>query len=187
MVNYGTSDGSALAGSDYATAAGKLSFARGDTEETILVPIYGNQVPEFDESFSVRIFSANKGVKIVDGQGIVTITDSSPRLSVSSEMGYEGGVMTFTVRLSAPLAAPFTVDFATADYDAFAGEDYVHTSGTLTFAAGETMKTFTVQILADGVEEYDEYFNVQLSKPSTPVFIVGDGWGYIPGEYGSPW
>jgi Calx-beta domain len=184
-VNYGTSNGSATAGSDYAAASGKLSFAKNETSKTILVPVYGDQVPEFDETFSVRL-SNPKGATIADGVGVVTIADNSPRLSISSEFESEGGVMTFTVSLSAPLGTAFTVDFTTVDSYAVAGEDYVATSGTLTFAPGETTKTFTVQILADGLEEFDEDFYVSLSNPSAPVFITGDGLGFIYGEYGPP-
>jgi len=183
-VAWATANGTATARSDY--AAGKLTFAKGETVKTILVPVYGDQVPEQNENFSVRL-SNNKGAPLADGLGVVTILDNSPRLTVSSEAGDEGGVMTFTVTLSAPLATEFTVDFATSDGDALAGEDYVATSGTLTFAPGETTKTVTVQILADTVEEYDEYFYVALSNPSVPVLITGIGWGYIYGEYGAPW
>ncbi len=194
-VNYGTANGTATAGSDYAAGAGKLTFDKGETVKTILVPVLGDQVPEPTETFSLRLSNA-KGASIADGLGIVTIADSSPRLDISTQAVDEGGMITFTVTLSAALDTPFTVDFATANfatpglpYDAYAGQDYVSTSGTLTFAPGETTKTFTVQTLADDVEEYDEVFFVRLSNPSSPVFIPRDSngysaWGYIYGEYG---
>ena len=38
-VNFGTADGTALAGSDYQAASGKLTFAPGETSKTILVPV----------------------------------------------------------------------------------------------------------------------------------------------------
>lgn len=86
--------------------------------------------------------SRAKGATLADSVGIVTITDSSPRLSISSEAEYEGGFKTFTVTLSAAFDEPFTVNFATQDpiigrygwAAANAGQDYVATSGTLTFA-----------------------------------------------------
>lgn len=184
-VNFGTINNSAIAGSDYAAAAGKLTFSKGQTVKTINIPIFGDQQVESDESFLVRLTNP-KGATIADGTGVVTIVDPTPRLSVSTEFNYEGGIMTFTVTLSAPLNSAFTVDFATADYEAFAGEDYVATSGTLTFAPGETTKTFTVQIIADDVEEYDEQFYIQLSNPSATMHL-DIGWGYIYGEYGYPW
>lgn len=187
-VNYGTGNWSAMAGSDFAAVSGKLTFAKGEISKTILVPVYGDQLPEYDESFFVQLTNA-RGASIADGDGIVRILDTSPRLSISNEVGYEGGVITFTVTLSAPLATAFTVDFSTRDGDpvespAYAGQDYVAASGTLTFAPGETTKTITVQILADGITEYEEYFNVFLSNPSAPAFIIDGAWGTIYGELG---
>ena len=193
-VSYATSNNTATAGSDYAAVSGKLSFAKGQTDKTILIPVYGDQRPEYDESFLVRL-SGNKGANMGDDSGFVTILDNSPRLAVTSEFAEEGGVMTFTVTLSTALSAEFTVDFTTLDGStdvdvpdaAYAGQDYVAASGTLTFAPGETTKTFTVPILADDVEEFDEYFWIQLSNPSSTVLITGDGFGYIYGEYGQWW
>ncbi len=188
-VNYGTSNNTATAGSDYAAVSGKLSFAKGETVKTILVPVYGDQRPENNETFFVRL-SGNKGAPLADGTGVVTIKDSTPRLSISNEYDIEGSVMTFTVTLSAALDTEFSVGFTTINGDpfldnpAYAGEDYVETSGTLTFAPGETTKTFTVQILADDVEEYDEVFYLMLSNASSPVVYQGDGYGYIYGDLG---
>jgi hypothetical protein len=197
-VDYGTANGAATAGSDYTAAVGRLTFARGETVKTILVPVYGDQIPEQNESFYVGL-SNSKGAMIADNHGVVTIVDSSPRLSIEAAAGDEGSVITFTVTLASALDTPFTVDFATGDTIyadgpgyADAGQDYVATSGTLTFAPGETTKTFTVQIIADDVEEYDEMFFVRLSNPSTPALITGGGWyefdthGYIYGEWGAP-
>jgi len=51
-----------------------------------------------------------------------------------------------------------TVDYSTADLlnNAVAGVDYIATSGTLTFAPGETSKTVTVTVIGDVLEEYTE-------------------------------
>lgn len=196
-VDYRTGNVTATAGSDYAAAAGRLTFARGETAKTILVPVYGDQILEQNESFYVQLLNY-KGAMIADNHGVVTIVDSTPRLFIGATGGDEGSVFTFTVSLSAALDMPFTVDFATGDIHsdwpgyADAGLDYVATSGTLTFAPGETTKTFTVQTIADDVEEYDEMFFVRLSNPSTPALITNSGWyefdahGYIYGEWGAP-
>jgi hypothetical protein len=68
-----------------------------------------------------------------------------------------------------------TVAYATADGTATAGSDYTATSGTLTFADGETTKTVQVPLLADTADEADETLTLTLSAPgggaslSTPV------------------
>ena len=68
-----------------------------------------------------------------------------------------------------------TVNYATADRTAKAGEDYVATSGTLTFAAGETTKTFNVTILDDAILEPDESLVVTLKHPTDPDVIDNPG------------
>lgn len=193
-VNYSTANGSALAGSDYNKASGKLTFAPGETSKAIVVRIRGDQVTESTERFYVNLSNA-KNATIADGQGVVTIVDSTPRLAITwLSTTTEGDLMTFTVSLSVPLDTAFTVDFRTADYTdnpemldaAFAGQDYVATSGTLTFAPGETSKTFTVQTLADDLVEYDELFLIWFSNPSDPAVIIAtNGWfARISGELG---
>ena len=55
--------------------------------------------------------------------------------------------------------APVTVDWATADGTAKAGEDYLADAGTLTFAPGETEKTVAVAVLDDAHDEGEENRN----------------------------
>ena len=59
-----------------------------------------------------------------------------------------------------------TVDYATSDGTATAGEDYTDTSGTLEFAAGEMSKTVSVPIADDSAEEADETLTLTLSSPT---------------------
>jgi hypothetical protein len=61
---------------------------------------------------------------------------------------------------------PATVNYATSNGSATAGADYTSTSGTLSFAAGQTTATFNVPILDDNLVEGNETFNVTLSAPS---------------------
>lgn len=72
--------------------------------------------------------------------------------------------VTFTVTLSEAKSGPVSVDYATTDGTAVAGSDYAGTSGTLTFAAGETSKTISVQVLGDTAVEADEDFSLSLSN-----------------------
>jgi hypothetical protein len=113
-------------------------------------------------------------------------------LSVRGEVAPEGGFFTFTVSLSTALDQAFTVNFATQDgiglpgqpNSAYAGQDYVATSGTLAFAPGELTKTITVEIIENDSLEYDEFFWVRLSGATVGVITV-DGQGVILGELGA--
>jgi hypothetical protein len=65
-----------------------------------------------------------------------------------------------------------TVAFATRDGTATAPADYTATSGTLTFAPGQTIKQITIPIAGDLVGEGTETFAVDLSASSGPP--IGD-------------
>ena len=177
--------GSATAGSDYTAVSGKLTFAAGQTAKTILVPVHGDRQVEGNETFDV-LLQRPHGAWIADYTGTVTIQDSTPRISISEFVtaSESDGFMTFTVSLSAAYDQPVTVNFATQDgffpdgnYDAaIAGQDYVATSGTLTFAPGETTKTITVQIIRDMTPEPEEVFFLHLSG-ATNASIANNSWG----------
>jgi len=66
------------------------------------------------------------------------------------------------------------VDFSTADGTATAGADYEATSGTLTFAPGETLKTFEVVILDDTIGEGNETVTLNLAGAGTATLVIVD-------------
>jgi hypothetical protein len=101
---------------------------------------------------------------------------------------YMGGTydtqLVFTVSLSGPSTSSVTVNYATANGSATAGNDYASTSGTLNFAAGETSKTLTVAIY--GEIPSTRTFYVRLSNPVNATIADGEGSGTIePTYYGS--
>lgn len=57
-----------------------------------------------------------------------------------------------------------SVDYATSDGSAAAGQDYVASSGTVTLLDGETTQSFAIGIIDDGDYEGDESFSVVLSN-----------------------
>ena len=73
-------------------------------------------------------------------------------------------VVLVDVTLSALPSVPVTVDFATLDYSALAGQDYVHTSGSLTFAVGDTLETISIDLLDDSLSEGTETFGLDFSN-----------------------
>ena len=103
-----------------------------------------------------------------------------PSLSVADAAIAEGNAGTqtlaFTVRLSAASASTVTVAVATADGTAkVANLDYVASVATLSFAPGQTSRTFSVVINGDRQRERDETFEVRLSNPT--VASIGDATG----------
>ena len=103
------------------------------------------------------------------------------RLSVADARANEGAGATvaFEVSLSSAAAETVTVDYATADGTAEAGADYTASSGTLTFAAGETSKTVSVPVLDDAVDEGEETFTLRLSNAQGGWITDGEAVGTI--------
>lgn len=93
----------------------------------------------------------------------VNCTDNM-MLAQSATSGSEAaGTLAVSVTRTGGLEGSATVNYATSDATATAGSDYTSTSGTLTFAAGELTKTFTIPITNDTSLEADETINVTLS------------------------
>ena len=173
-VDYATADGSAGAGADYTAASGTLTFAAGETSKTVSVALAADRAAEGDETLTLTLSNAS-GATIGTAAATGTVVNAAPLplLSVADARGDEGETLAFRVTLSEAATGDVTVDYATADYSAAAGEDYAATSGTLAFAAGETEKTVSVALLHDGSVDDGETFTLTLSNPSGAV--IGDG------------
>ncbi|GEM_PF-1092979 len=106
-----------------------------------------------------------------------------PQVSISDVSFLEGDSGTtdfvFDVNLSKANDETITIDYATADDTAVAGEDYAPTNGTLTFNAGETSKTVTVSVAGDNKVESDETFFVNLSNVTNADILDPEGIGTI--------
>ena len=96
------------------------------------------------------------------------MVETTPTVSIAGGSGKEGDDddIDFTVTLDEAASGTVTVDYATADGSADAGDDYTGKSGTLSFSAGETSKTISVTIEDDIENESDETFTVTLSNAS---------------------
>ena len=78
-VGYATSDGTATADSDYTAASGRLTFAAGETEKTVSVPVLDDAHDEGSETLTLTLSNAS-GAHIEDGSATGTInnTDHMP-------------------------------------------------------------------------------------------------------------
>ncbi len=97
-------------------------------------------------------------------------------------VGESDGVATIGVTLSAASSNTVTVDYATSDGTATAPADYQTATGTLTFAPGETIQSFQVTIVSDGLPGPSKTVNLTLTNPqnatlgspSTAVLTIMD-------------
>ncbi len=183
-VQYATTDGTAAAPGDYSAASGTLSFAPGETSQTVSVTVKGDALDELDETLAVRLSNAVEAtIARADAVGTISDDDPPPALSAAGGTINEGDAssrpLTFTVRLSVASGRPVTVDYHTADGTAEAPADYTATSGTLTFAPGVTSRTVDVPVIGDTLEESDETFTLALAAPSGATLQDGVATGTI--------
>ncbi|ACK71587.1 Na-Ca exchanger/integrin-beta4 [Gloeothece citriformis PCC 7424] len=188
-VNFVTADDTAIAGQDYNSLSGTLSFNPGETSKTIIIETINDQIYEpLSESYSINLSNVQNAT-LGDSQGIVTInpSDNQPLISISNRTKTEGSKTApnaitnfyFTVRLSNPSSETITVDYTTADGTAIAGSDYIASSGTLTFAPGEISKSQKISVYADQIVEDNETFFMNLSNPTNGTFKDSQGMATI--------
>lgn len=92
------------------------------------------------------------------------------------------GVVTVTVTLNLPLTVTAKADYKndSASSSATAGDDYLFSSGTLTFTPGIITKNFTVTVLEDDVPEFDETIKLLLANATASGIIVrAEDFSYI--------
>jgi len=169
VVGYETEDGTAKAGADYEAKADSVTFNPGELTKTVSIKIKGDTVKEGNEVFFLRLLSVATGYAGDGGDGCVIIDDDGPALQFESggySVNENDGTVTITVKRIGSASSAVSVNYATADGTATAGEDYVATSGTLNFGIGETSKSFTFAINNDGSDEANETLTINLSNPA---------------------
>jgi hypothetical protein len=147
-VEYATSDVTALVGSDYTGASGTLAFAPGEQAKHLAIPILNDGVKESAETFKVTLSKPTDGAELGGRtNATVSIQDNDPgagfELTSHSVWAGAGDLTLTVVRGSDAALTSFTVDYATADGTAKAGEDYQAISGALEFKTSETVKGMT--------------------------------------------
>ena len=179
-VDYETAEfdpGTATASADYTPVSGTLSFASGETEKTVTVPIVNDNVDEPIEHFYVSLTNPSGGFFDPRSLGfpetniiVIAVNDDDP-VVIGFASGvhavHEGeGTATLTVTKTGATVRGVAVRYATADDTAEAPGDYTDTSGTLTFGPSETEKTIDIPLTNDNVAEDPEFFSVTLSNPT---------------------
>ena len=200
-VGYATSDGTAVAPTDYTPVSGTLTFAPGELSKTITIPLVNDTLAEGDETFSVTLLTPPNALLSTPMSSAVTIAAndggvSLPTLAVNAAtqtVSESVGTAIITVTLSTPVTQTVTVKYATKDGTAKAPADYTTISGTLTFAPNQTSKTIAIPIVDDMLAEGAETLTLALSAPtnatlgtltSTTITIsANDGGSTTGGKY----
>jgi hypothetical protein len=188
-VVYSTYDGTATQGSDYQSTSGTLTFAPGQTSQTVNVSVYGDLYYDPTETFYLNLLNPS-GATLGKAQGACTINDAlpAPVLSVTSPTvtsNTSGATpMWFDVSLSEPCSDPVAYKYATVDGSAVAGIDYQAASGSVNFSPGQTSQTVTVYALPNALYAPTRTFTLNLTDASGAT--VAQGTGTILNSLGKP-
>ena len=177
-VNYATANGTAMAGSDYTSRSGQLTWSDGDTADKYFdVPIINDTNSENAESFTVNLsgasgaslgspISATVTINGPNDQPAGTLQFSSTTYSVDED---DGSIRIYVSRTGGAYGAA-SINYLTNDDSAIAGPDYTARSGQLSWSDGDaTDKYFDVPIIDDSEAENSETFFAILNNASGAI------------------
>lgn len=167
-VNYATADGSAVAGRDFAATAGTVTFGPGELLKSIEVPLIDDAAYSGDGNFDV-VLSDPAGTTILGrSRQTVHIVDNDPRpvLSIHAPASVaEGDTAPQPVSAEVWLTGASNVrtDATVRWFGAATG------TAMVSFAPGETKKSFTMMFDGNTVPEPDRYLSVDATSPQADL------------------
>lgn len=163
--------------------SGRVTFAAGQTSQTITVNVAGEAAHERDETFRVTLSGASAGTTLAKAFATGTIrNDDAARpasfaiapLDAVQPEGLKGSTRPFTFLLTRNGISTGTSSVRWgvngAGSPSAGNDDFVPSRtgglpfGTVTFGANDTVKVITVDVLGDRLQEENENFVVQLSN-----------------------
>lgn len=182
-LSFATSNGTAIAGTDYAATSGTVTFAPGEVEKPVVVLVNGDTVDEAQETFFLDISNVqNATVSSSRGTGFI-LDDDGPTISINNATVLEGNsgtkAATFTLTLSGPSVEAIAVRAITTAGTATAASDYNSVNLVVVFQPGTVTRTLDVGIIGDTTLESNETFSVNLSEPFGTTISDGQGAGTI--------
>ena len=166
-----TFSGTATEGQDYNIQNTTLTVNANVNSITTNIIMVNDNVAELDETAIITVVAASANIQVDPEFSTRTLTiqddDEHPTLSFTSEtynVNENAGHAVLTVNKTGDSSFPVHVDYETVSRNlAIAGDDYVATSGTLTFQPEEFSKTISVPIIDNNIyRAFGQRFNVEL-------------------------
>jgi hypothetical protein len=160
-------------GVDYSLPVGVLTIPAGQTTGNIALSVVNDTMDEPDNLVTIQLLNpTGAGLGTNAYHGYTIIDDDNPPAqpyagfaAAAGSVVENAGTVQVAVALSSPAAAACSVDYATANGTATQPGDYAATAGTLSFAAGESVKYISIPITNDVVLESAEALTITLTGP----------------------
>ena len=181
-VTYATSDGMAVAGVNYLSAAGTLSFGAGETNKSINIVVLNGPLWTGDGSINLSLVSPTGGATLgMQTNAVLTIAEedlTAPgllRFSASAcTAATSGSGAVITITRTGGCAGAVSVSLATTGGTAVPWTDYNPVADTISFADGETVKTYVVPLLGNGAA-VGKTIELDLLNPAGGASLVAPG------------
>ena len=174
-----TTNGTALATTNYTPVATNLTFVDGQTSNYVQIPLLHYAGPQGDVTVGLQLSNAVNSLLLNPAQSTLTIVDVDhlPGQLLFSATNYvvsEGaGFLPVTVLRTNGQSGTIQVNFSTVAGTALPGFKYLTTNGVLTFGPGQTSQTFTVPILQESQVEGDQTLSLVLSNATAGATLIG--------------
>ena len=170
IVNYFTTDISAVSGLDYIGTTNTLIFAPQERVQFITIPILNNILKQPNRTFRITLVNPENASLGSQKTDTITIVDNDQGFQFDSSTNIvveDAGVALINVlRGTDDTDSAITVNYATANSTAISGVDYLGITNTLTFAPGEKIKQVAIPIFNNGVKQAIRSFRLALSNPT---------------------
>ncbi|MEW5684356.1 MAG: Calx-beta domain-containing protein [Pseudomonadota bacterium] len=182
-IDYGTQNGTASAGSDYAPTSGTLTFAAGGAlTQQVTVEVFGDVSPEPNEVLKLLLSNlqvTSGQVTLVDGEGTLTITNDDqpvPIYTIQGEghiSGFEGQTVTTTgivTAIDTNGSRGFWIQDATGDGNTATSDAiFVFLGSDPTVVVGQTVT------VTGTVSEFGSGNNLTVTEITSPTITVLNG------------
>lgn len=183
-VHWAVEEGTAVA-ADFpggVLPSGNVTFTAGQSSATVTVSFAGDALDEGDQTFTVRLSGQSAEADIVTATANGTIANDDDSLAIvrystlSDAAEGNAGTSSYVFQVT---RTGSTVGNASANWTvagsgdhAVSNDEFVATTGSVSFTQGQSEAYVTVQVKGDTSGEYDEGFTVTLSQPSFGSTIV---------------
>jgi Calx-beta domain-containing protein/FG-GAP repeat protein/thrombospondin type 3 repeat protein len=173
-----TQDSSATAGSDYTELQAPVTFADGETSQSVVIELADDSVYEGDEEFNVNLSNPTGGAAL-GSRSSATVSiiedDASPNVGsfrfsgATYSVTESAGEVLLNVQRIGGTEGDVTLTLSNSGQNATYGSDYKVNSNLLVFANGVSSMDYRVEIFDDSNEESSENFTVTISSVTAGV------------------
>ena len=174
--------------------SGTLRFAAGQTEQLITVQVAGDSTIEADELFLVQLRNpVDATITTFSTEGTI-VNDDLPLLSIAADTAEqdEGSSRDGPTEFRFTVTRQPAVNYTEVNYRVVHGttnaDDFLtsSTTGTVTFADGQSSKPVSIRVMADLVVEANERFSVELYSPTNGTLLTRTATMTILGDDAGP-